>query len=131
MTKNWPKYVTRVQLSQMRSALDEIIEWEAPKQPPRTYTRLTPSAETLLRLFLRIVKKTGSTGFHRSLDKLAPESGLTRASVRRGADCLKQLGYVSWNRGFGRAGFGVPNEYILDLKTIEAAGLIRIRPRIE
>jgi hypothetical protein len=108
------------------SIIDTVIEWREPKHARRVYTRPTRSALKLLRHFLRIVKKTGSTGFRRSIEKLADETGLTKASVRRGADCLRQLGYVGWNRGFGSAGFGIPNEYVINLKALEDAGAVRI-----
>lgn len=78
-------------------------------------------------MYLGIVRKTRSTGFRLGLDAIAEKTGLTKASVRRANDCLKQLGWLGWNRGFGFVGFGVPNEYVLDLKALETAGVLRTR----
>lgn len=119
------KHATRVALIQ-RSALDESIEWRAPKVPPRVYTRLTPSAGKLLRHYLAIVKKTRSTGFRCTLDDLVKETELAKITIRRGNDCLKQLGMLEWQRGYAFSPSNwAENAYVVNLPAIRAAGHIR------
>jgi hypothetical protein len=119
------KHATRVALIQ-RSALDESIEWRAPKVPPRVYTRVTPSAGKLLRHYLKIVNKTKSTGFRYTLDDLVAETGLAKITIRRGNDCLRQLGMLEWRRGYAFSQSNwAESSYVVNLPAIRTAGFIR------
>ena len=101
----------------------EPIVFPALKHPPRVYTELTPSSIKVLRLYLDIVKERSRNGFRRSLETTAEALGLSRRAVWNANDCLRQLGFLYWDRGGGNravAGAGCfPNEYWLNFERIE------------
>jgi hypothetical protein len=96
---------------------DFILDWGPPaKHPPRKYTKPTPSAVKVMEYYAAICRAEKLNQFRQSLDTIAKETGLSRRAVWNANDCLKQLGYLIWNRGGGN-GPGqpcFPNVYLVN-----------------
>ena len=84
----------------------EAAELRGPKP---VATKLTKSAKTLLRFY----RSLGQAQFYRSLDRIASESGLTKITVRRANERLRDLGLLAWKQGFSVGERKVPNMYFI------------------
>lgn len=96
-----------------------IIDYIAPKHPPRKYTRLTPSAVRVLNYYLGIVRQVRLNCFCRTLPEIARETGIPERTVWNANDCLQQLGFLNWERRdtkFKR----LPNRYFVNIVAVRA-----------
>jgi hypothetical protein len=113
--------------------IHDTILIEGTKHPPRLYTRLTPAALKVLRYYLDIVKESGRNLFRRSLKTTARDvlgNEKKTRTVSTANDCLRQLGFIEWNRGGGN-GPGqpcFPNEYWLIFDRIQQEFGQRVNP---
>jgi hypothetical protein len=102
------------QTTRSRSLLGEFFEYKPIKTPPRKYTRLTPSARSVLAYYIALSKSSGSVKFCRSLRTISTATGIPVRTISTANECMYQLGLLDWIRGHGSlGGYDTPNRYTL------------------
>lgn len=78
-----------------------LVSFEASKHSSRKYTKPTPSAIKVMEHYVALCRHLKINRFRRSLKTIAEATGLNRKTVYNSNECLRQLGFLKWERGGG------------------------------